>query len=104
MTGALSTTTRKDLSDLVNRADLRKRFAFGYSGGAGAINKIKDIQLCLEVRYNFYPGNVNKDGTRYSDPVNVFKYYYIDDDFRVGNIQLNVGITYIISYNNQKVK
>jgi hypothetical protein len=35
---------------------------------------------------------------------NVFKYYYIDDDFRMDNWQVNVGVNYTISYKNQKVK
>ena len=104
LTGALSTTSRDDLSDLVNRKNFRNSFAFGYFGGAGAIYKLKSIQLCVNVRYNYYPENVNKEGTRYSDPVNVFKYYYIDDDFRVDNLQFNVGVSYTLSYKNQIVK
>ncbi len=104
LTGALSTTTHDEVSDLVNRRDFRNTFTIGYFGGAGVVYKLKSIQLCLNVGYHYYPENVNKEGTRNADPVNVFKYEYIDDDFRVDNFQVNVGVNYIISFANQKVK
>jgi hypothetical protein len=36
--------------------------------------------------------------------VNTFKYYYVDDDFRLDYLQINVGVSYAISYRNQIVK
>jgi hypothetical protein len=104
LTDALSTTSREGEKDLVNRTDYRNAFSVGYFGGAGVVYKMKAMQLFAGVRYSYYPENVNKEGTRYSDPVNVFKYYYIDDDFRMDNLQINVGVSYTLSYKNQKVK
>jgi opacity protein-like surface antigen len=100
LSSAISTTTRDDLKDLVDRADSRNKFMAGYFGGAGVVYTIKGLQLFADLRYIYFPDNINKEGTRYSDPVNVFKYYYIDDDFRMDNFQVNVGVSYVLSYKN----
>lgn len=104
MTKALSTTTRDDQKDIVNRTDYRNTYMTGFFGGAGLAYKMKGVQLFAAFRYTYYADNVNKEGTRYDDNVNVFKYYYIDDDFRMDNWQINVGVNYTLSYKNQKVK
>ena len=104
LTDALSTTKRDDLQDLVNRTDYRNTFMMGYFGGVGIAYKMKGFQLFADFRYVYYPENVNKEGTRYADDVNVFKYYYIDDDFRMDNVMINFGVAYVLSYKNQVVK
>jgi len=104
LSSAISTSTRDDLKDLVDRADLRNKFMNGYFGGLGAVYSMKGLQLFVNARYSIYSGNVNKEGTRYADPVNVFKYYYLDDDFTLDNFQVNAGIGYILGYKNVKVK
>lgn len=102
MTNALSTTSRDEFSDLVNRIDYRNTFMVGYFGGAGITYKMNSLLLFADVRYTYFPDNVNKEGTRYSDDVNVFKYYYIDDDFTMDNLQINLGVAYNVSYKNKK--
>lgn len=104
MTNALSTTERDDQKDIVNRTDYRNTYMTGFFAGAGVAYRMKGISVFAAFRYNYYGDNVNKEGTRYADQTNVFKYYYIDDDFRMDNLMVNVGIGYILSYRNQKVK
>jgi hypothetical protein len=104
LTTALGTTTRDDQKDIVNRTDYRNNFMVGYSGGLGVAYKIKGISVFAAFRYSYFGDNVNKDGTRYADLVNVFKYYYIDDDFRMDNWEINAGVNYSIAYKNKKVK
>jgi hypothetical protein len=104
MTSALSTTERDDQKDIVNRTDYRNTYMTGFFGGAGVAYRMKGISVFAAFRYNYYGDNVNEEGTRYADLTNVFKYYYIDDDFRMDNWQINLGITYTISYKNQVVK
>ena len=101
-TNALGTTSSDNSKDIVNRTDYRNSFSIGYFGGAGLAYKMKSWQFFADFRYNYYPDNVNKDGTRYSDLVNVFKYYYIDDDFRMHNWQLGLGVNYNVAYKNKK--
>jgi hypothetical protein len=104
MTNALSTTQRDDQKDLVNRTDYRNTFMTGFFGGAGVSYKLKGISVFAALRYTYFGDNVNKDGTRYADQTNVFKYYYIDDDFRMDNWQINAGISYTLSYKNRIAK
>lgn len=104
MTTALSTTERDDQKDIVNRTDYRNTYMTGFFGGAGVAYRMKSVSVFAAFRYNYYSDNVNKEGTRYADQTNVFKYYYIDDDFRMDNWQINLGVNYTLSYKNQKVK
>ena len=101
---ALSTTSRDDETDLVDRSAYRNNFSIGYFGSIGISYKIKGVQLFADVSYHFYPDNVNKEETRYADLINVFKYYYIDDDFRMHNCQFSIGISYSLLYKNLKQK
>ncbi|MBK7762119.1 MAG: PorT family protein [Bacteroidetes bacterium] len=104
LTNALSTTTRDDLKDIVNRTDYRNSFMLGYFGGAGLAYRLKGFQAFVDFRYTAYSDLVNKEGTRYDDLTNVFKYYYIDDDFTMNNMQVNFGVNYTLMYKNKKVK
>ena len=104
LTNALSTTTRDDQKDIVKKIDYRNTFMTGIFGGVGAAYKLKGVSVFIAFRYNYFTDNVNKKDTRYADDVNVFKYYYIDDDFRMDNWQVNVGASYNLSYKNQKIK
>jgi opacity protein-like surface antigen len=102
LSGAISTTTRSDSKDIVDRSSLRNDFMTGWLVGAGFSYQVKGISLQLSVRYAGYPELVNKEGTRYDDPVNVYKYYYLDDDFRMNLIQVNAGIAYTLTYKYKK--
>jgi hypothetical protein len=104
MTNALSTTERDDQKDIVNRTDYRNTYMTGFFGGAGVAYRMKGISVFVAFRYNYYGDNVNEEGTRYADQTNVFKYYYIDDDFRMDNWQINLGVNYTISYKNKIIK
>lgn len=95
---ALSITTRSDQKDLVDRTALRDNFQVGYLGSAGVSYTINAFRLSGNIRYTYFPDLVNKNGTRYSDDINLYKYYYIDDDFKMNNIQMNIGASYILSY------
>jgi hypothetical protein len=101
---ALSTTTREDNTDLVDRTSLRNRFMVGYFGAAGVNYTIRTLRIFGNVRFVYFPDQVNKAGTRYADDINLYKYYYVDDDFRMDNLQFNVGVSYILSYKIKKVK
>lgn len=104
MTNALSTTERDDQKDIVNRTDYRNTYMTGFFGGAGVAYRMKGVSVFAAFRYTYFGDNVNKEGTRYDDLTNVFKYYYIDDDFCMDNWQISVGVNYTISYKNQKIK
>jgi len=101
LTNALSTTIREESQDLVNRTDYRNANMLGFFGGAGLAYKLKGLQLYVDFKYFNFSENLNKEGTRYADLTNVFKYYYIDDDFRLNNWQINAGVNFNIAYKNK---
>jgi len=101
---ALSTTIRIDENEIVDRTQWRNNFDVGYLGAAGVSYGIKSFRLFGNIRYIYFPKLINKAGTRYSDDINLYKFYYVDDDFRMDNVQFNIGAYYILSYRIKKVK
>lgn len=101
---ALSTTSLDDQTDLVDRTAFRNKTSIGYFGGAGLRYSTKAFGVFGNIRYILFPDLVNKEGTRYADDINLYKYYYVDDDFKMNNLQFNIGISYILSYKISKVK
>ena len=101
---ALSSTTRDEEQDLVDRTAYRNNTSIGYFGEAGFQYSIKALGIFGNFRYTWFPSFVNKEGTRYADEINLYKYYYVDDDFKMNNIQFNAGVFYILSYRISKVR
>lgn len=99
---AQSTTTNKESKDIVDRIDMREKFLVGAFGGIGARYIHKNFAFSLDMRYGYYPQLVNKPEKRYNDKINLFTYYYIDDDFRMDYIKVNAGISVFLSYKNFK--
>jgi hypothetical protein len=107
LSAALGELSRDDLSDIVSRNGQRNQFSLGYFGGLGLAYHHKNFGFLLGVNYLFNPQQVNKEGTRYENLDIVFKYYYIDNDFTMNNLQLNVGFKYALAYKrtlNRSVK
>ncbi len=101
---ALSTTSRGEESDLVDRTALRNTYMTGFFGAAGVSYAFRGFRVFGDFRYIYFHDLVNKEGTRYADEVNLYKYYYIDDDFRMNNLQVNVGASYVLHYSINKMK
>ncbi len=97
-----STTTNNESTDIVNRIDMRNKFSFGILGGIGARYIYHNFIFSLDARYCYYPENINKQGTRYNDKINLFTYYYIDDNFRIDYLKLNAGVSVFLKYKNFK--
>lgn len=105
LTNAISTSRREEINDIVDRIDYRNTFFAGFGGGAGLnYTTRKGMNLFLDVRYTIYPEQLNKEGTRYADEVNVYQYYYIDDDFTMDILQVNAGILFNLIYRNKELK
>jgi len=104
LTTALSTTNNGVDKDIINRISLRNTYQTGAFGAVGASYMVKSFLLFCDIRYIIFPENVNKAGSRYNDEVNLFKYYYVDDDFRLNNIQFNAGVSFFLRYKNVRKK
>lgn len=101
---ALSTTSREGESDLVDRTELRTAYMTGIFGAAGASYTHKAFRLSADFRYTWFSDFVNEEGARYADETNLYKYYYIDDDFKMNNLQLNISVSYVLAYSIRKMK
>jgi hypothetical protein len=101
LNSALAELSRDELSDIVNRQSQRNKFYFGYQMEAGLSYAIKNFGFRVGVNYLLNPTNVNKEGTRYDNLDVVFKYYYLDNDFKMNNLQINAGVQYNLIYKNR---
>ncbi len=100
MNSALGELSRDDISDIIDRKPQRNEFYAGYTAGFGLSYLFKDWSIQAGTNYSLNPQNVNKEGTRYDNSDAIFKYYYLDNDFTLNNINVYVGITYALAYKN----
>ncbi|HBX52966.1 MAG: hypothetical protein A2275_07260 [Bacteroidetes bacterium RIFOXYA12_FULL_35_11] len=87
----------------INMTDGRNPFNLWLVTGAGLKYKIKKGYLFIDFRYNLGLFNQVRIKNRYSNNELVYKYYYIDDDFRMNIFSISVGYTFV-NYNPMKVK
>lgn len=83
-------------SDVVltsSEVDQRKRNYNFFNATLGAKYRIKEKYLAIDFTYQFGFRNMLKTGNEYQNTEGIYKYGYIEDDFRVNNIL--VAITYI---------
>lgn len=69
----------------------RQRWNFGLIGGAGVKYKIPRGSIFLDARYCKGLNNQTIPENRYDNTELLYKYFYVDDDFKVDNIQISVG-------------
>lgn len=100
LNSALGELTRDEFIDIVDRKIQRNSFMLGYFGGLGISYNVKSVNFELGSRYVYYPDQFNKEGTRYENLSSVFKYYYIDNDFRMDLFEIIFSIKYSIKYKN----
>ncbi|MGB3074612.1 MAG: hypothetical protein WBB36_04795, partial [Chitinophagales bacterium] len=104
MLQAYGTSSREGQENIVNRTPLRNNFDIGYFGMVGATFAFKEFSIFGNAGYTYFPDLVNKEGMRYADDVNLYQYYYVDDDFKMNNFQINAGVAYTLSYKITKMK
>ena len=71
--------------------------------GGGAKYKIPNAFITLDLRYNLGLMNQVNGAQRYSNTELIYKYYYIDSDFKVSNLTFSIGYTRLL-YKPQKKK
>jgi len=91
---------KKPLVDNGLRAteDRRNVLGHGLMAGAGAVYKLGDGALVFDVRYQHGLAQVVKPDQRFSDPETLFKYFYIDDDFRLRDLSITIGYVFQLSF------
>lgn len=78
----------------ISLIEQRNRINYGWLAGVGVDYRIKRGYLTANVFYYRSAKNAVKDSERYSNDELMYKYYYIDDQFKINNIYLSFGIIY----------
>ncbi len=78
----------------VDMIDQRNSFNLASVIGAGIKYKIPRAFIILEARHSWYFLNQVETSKRYDNPELLYQYFYVDDDFNIGNLQILLGFTY----------
>lgn len=101
---ALGELSRDDISDIVDRKIQRNDNLFGVFGELGVSYAIQNLTIGLGARYTYIDEQVNKEGTRYENLPSIFQYYYVDNDFRMDNVQFTISAHYNLFFKNVATK
>jgi len=83
--------------------DQRNVLNYWLIAGAGLKYKIKKGYFSVDIRYNLGLMNSVNAANRYSNSDEIYKYYYIDSDFKLSDFTFSLGYTYLM-YKPQKKK
>jgi hypothetical protein len=81
----------------------RSKYYYAALAGAGIEYKVPRGYLVLDIRYHVGLNNMTNSAERYSDPVLLSKYFYVDDDFAINYLSVNIGYYFSI-YQSKKKK
>ena len=87
----------------VNLIDSRISVNLWLLTGAGVKYKVKRGYIFIDFRFNLGLFNQVRVKNRYSNNELIYKYYYLDDDFRMNIMSVSVGYT-LVNYKPMKVK
>jgi len=79
---------------VLDRLDDRNRLDINAIFATGIRYRIKTGFLIFDLRYNLALLNQVKATQRFEDQNLSFKYFYVDNDYRLSNISLNLGYVY----------
>ncbi len=82
----------------------RNQFNIASLVGAGIKYKIPRAFIILEARHSWYFLSQVESSSRYENPELLYQYFYVDDDFNLGNVQVLLGFTYSFHKIKQKNK
>lgn len=71
--------------------NLRRTFNYWLLGGGGITLKLKKGYAFMDVSYKHGLRNNVNVNNRYSDPELIYKYHYVDNDFKLHNLNLSFG-------------
>lgn len=87
----------------VDLKEFRNPFNIWAIIGTGLKYKVKRGNIFLDIKYNFGLFNQVKSSTRYDNSELIYKYYYIDNNFKINNLSISIGYMYLF-YKPEKIK
>lgn len=90
----------------LNAMDRRNNWEYGFLMGGGALYKIGQVNLSLDVRYflSAYSNSITNTDNRYKNDNLFYNYYYIDDDLRLNTLAVSLSLIYNVNYKVVKGK
>jgi len=80
----------------INVISQRNQFYYQPFVAAGIKYKVGRGNLYANIKYNFGLANFVNGGSRYNNSELIFKYFYVDNDFKINTFSFNVG--YLFSF------
>ena len=80
----------------IDLKEYRRSVNFSVFGGIGAKYMIRRGYLFFEAKYLYGLLNQVNTDTRYTNPELIYKYYYLDNNFKLNNLMFSVGYMYSI--------
>ncbi len=80
----------------INIIDFRRKLNFSSIAGLGVKYKIPRGFLIFDTRYNYGILNQVNTNQRYTNPELIYKYYYVDNNFKLNNLMFSIGYVYSI--------
>lgn len=71
--------------------------------GGGLKYKVKRGNIFLDLKYNIGVFNQVKADERYNNTELIYKYYYIDNNFKINNLSISLGYMYLF-YKPKKIR
>lgn len=90
----------------LNAMDRRNKWEYGFLMGGGALYKIGQVNVTLDIRYflSAYSNNITNTDNRYKNDNLFYNYYYIDDDLRLNTLAVSLSLIYNVNYKVVKGK
>jgi len=71
----------------------RHTLHLSYAAGLGFKYQIRKGYLILELKHNFSRTNMVRNDVRFDNSEFLYKYYYMDNDFRFSDAEISFGYT-----------
>ena len=82
----------------INSESRRMNWEYGILGGVGTSYSFSKFSMALDCRYYRSLSNITNTDNRYNNDKLFYNYFYIDDDLKLDNIAISLGLIYYVNY------
>lgn len=81
---------------IVNITNARAGYVYGLNLGVGFEYKLKHALFGFQLRYSYALNSAVTPDSRYANPDLIYKYYYVDNDFKIDFLSVSLRYTYLL--------
>jgi hypothetical protein len=97
---SLAQLSRNDIIDIIDRMPERNKLQLAPSFKVGLSYRRKAVKIQAYAGYVIMPRQLNIPENRYDNLTAVFRYYYLDNDIKLDNVQAGLSLSYALFYKN----